>query len=52
MSRREIALAVCLIVAASLLIHGVALVCVPAAWVVASLAVAGLSILFLTEVGS
>lgn len=51
MSRREFALAVSLILAASMLTHGVALAYRPAGWIVAGLATAGLAVLFLTEVG-
>lgn len=50
MSRREIALAAALVIAGSLVTAGVSDVSTPAAKIVAGLLLAGLAVLFLTEV--
>lgn len=47
---RAVALATCLAVAAALVVVGVSLLSVPAAWIVAGFLLAGLSVLLFAEV--
>ena len=51
MTKREIALAVVLIIGLALIVTGVALWIVPLAFLVAGAGVAGLGVLFFTEAG-